>query len=257
MHLCLSWAWQPLYEYHDKAMSPWSSQGGKVQRGSLSYTVLSLQAESSEQGSEEEPSIPSASSTPPQSRLARLAEDWLMEEEQDELVSYWQRFDEKTTTRADPASAAPSSSTTADESIVQSSLTTEERLERYLDSRGIRRKEEQLHQQEIETAIQLAQKATTPQEALLALEAVQPWLQVYTRLGGLALMEYIIAQWQSDPKWIDQEQELCQALLQNPHEIVVSKMRQLLKRPGPPPRQPSFWTGIFSSKDGSSSSGWW
>jgi hypothetical protein len=70
-------------------------------------------------------------------------------------------------------------------------------------------------------------------------------------------MEYIIAQWQLNPKWIDQEQDLCRALLQNPHEIVVAKMRQLLRRTGPPPRQPSFWTGIFSSKDGSSSSGWW
>jgi hypothetical protein len=140
---------------------------------------LSLQVESTEEGSEEEPSIPTAtssseSSTPPKSRLARLAEDWLMEQEQDELVSCWQRFDEKTTTRTDPAPAAPCSSTTADESLVQSSLTTEERLERYLDSRGIRRKEEQLHQNEIETAIQLAQKATSPQEALIALEAVQP-----------------------------------------------------------------------------------
>jgi hypothetical protein len=186
--------------------------------------------------------------------LARLAEDWLMEEEeeQDEWISYWQKFDEKTTLVIPPDPIAATGASGEEELIIP--LTTEERLERYLDSRGIRRKEEQLHQTEIETAIQLAQKATTAQEALVALESVQPWLQVHTRLGGLALIEYMIAQWQLNPTWIDQEQELCRALLQNPHEIVVSKMKQLLKRQGPPPRQPSFWTGIFS-KDGAS--GWW
>jgi hypothetical protein len=181
------------------------------------------------------------------SRLALLAEDWLDDDEEDELQKYWERFDEKS-----PQPQQPTTSNTQDnDDSFSSSLTTEERLERYLDSRGIRRKEERLHQKEIEDAIQTAQKATTAEEAIQALEAVQPYLQVHTRLGGTALVEYLIATWQSD-RTLDEE--LCRALLKNPHDIVASKVKQLLKRKEPPTRQPSLWSGVFSSKD--DSSGW-
>lgn len=191
--------------------------------------------------------------TAPQSRLARLAEDWLLEEEEDpnnEWLSYWERFDEKI-----PQSIHEETLqiTNTNSNIEKSTMTTEERLERYLDSRGIRRKDEVDHQQEIQTAIQLAQTAITADAALRSLEIVQPYLQVHTRLGGLALVEYLTASWQKSGNL---DEELCRALLENPHDIVVSKVKQLLRRTEPPPRQPSFWSGIFS-KDGLSGGGWW
>ncbi len=196
-------------------------------------------------GTSETDQVDNPPPTIPQSRLARLAEDWLDEEKlEDERISYWERFEEKTPNQLSHDALLPN----RDESCL---LTTEERLERYLDNRGIRRKEELDHQDKIETAIQLAQKATTSDDAIVALENVQPWLQVHTRLGGLALVEYLIAQWQTTGIL---DKKLCSVLLQSPHDVVVAKVRQLCKRSAPPPRQPSFWSGIFS-KDGSG--GWW
>jgi hypothetical protein len=189
---------------------------------------------------------------PPQSRLARLAEDWLEEEEEDELLKYWERFEDKT------AQSAPNNRESIDKDDSSSSallLTTEELLERYLDSRGIRRGEELAHRVEIEASIQAAQTANTAEEALKALETVQPWLQVHTRLGGIALVEYLTALWQKEDGGALDE-ELCRALLKNPHDVVVSKVKRLLKSKEPPPRQPSLWSGIFS-KDGTGGNGWW
>jgi len=175
-----------------------------------------------------------SSSNAKQSRLARLAEDWL-EEEEDELLQYWERFDDKTPKILENDKRS--------DDTEEENLTTEQRLERYLDSRGIRRKEEIEHQDEIEAAIEAAKKAETAEEALQALENVQPWLQVHTRLGGLALVEYLVATWQESGNL---DEDLCRALLKNPHDIVVSKIKRLLRREKPPPRQPSFWSGLFS-----------
>jgi hypothetical protein len=184
----------------------------------------------------------------PQSRLARLAEDWLEEKEEDELLKYWERFEEKTTQPV-PKNTEEKETTDKDDST----LTTQERLERYLDSRGIRRGEELTHRDKIEASIVAAQTAITAEDALKALETVQPWLQVNTRLGGIALVEYLTARWQKDGKL---DEELCRALLTNPHNVVVSKVKNLLKCKNPPSRQPSLWTGIFS-KGGTEGNVWW
>ena len=206
----------------------------------------------------ETPPPPPPSSSPSKSRLALLAEDWLEDDdddEEDELQKYWERFDEKTPHQSKTSTIITNKQDDDDDNDDSSSLlTTEERLERYLDSRGIRRKEEILHQKEIENAIQIAQKATTPEEAIQALDAVQPYLQVHTRLGGTALVEYLIATWQKNEGYLDEE--LCRALLNNPHDIVVSKVKQLLKRKEPPTRQPSLWSGLFSSKDNTNGWSW-
>ena len=170
----------------------------------------------------------------PQSRLARLAEDWL-EEEQDELQLYWERFDAKTKQEESPA-------TIIDDYDDDSSLTTEQRLERYYDRRGINKRCEQGHAKEIKEALDKAQKAATPEQAIAFLEQVQPWLQINSKLGGTALLELAIALWQRDET---PDEALCQELLGNPH--VRRQVQQLLKNDAPPKRrsESSLWQGLL------------
>ena len=78
-------------------------------------------------------------------RLAQLAEDWLDEEEEegDELLQYWERFDAKQVVKAKITSTVDTNN----------GLTTEERLERYFDSRGINKQKEKDHAMEIKTSM--------------------------------------------------------------------------------------------------------
>ena len=75
----------------------------------------------------------------PKSRLALLTEGWL-EKEEDELASYWERFDKnKIGNVSADLKGASFASPVSYKIIVDSSseaLTTEELLERYYDSRG-------------------------------------------------------------------------------------------------------------------------
>ena len=79
----------------------------------------------------------------PKSRLALLTEGWL-EKEEDELASYWERFDEnKLGNVLADLKGASFASPVSYKNIVDSSseaLTTEELLERYYGSRGIDKK---------------------------------------------------------------------------------------------------------------------
>jgi hypothetical protein len=177
----------------------------------------------------------------PQSRLARLAEDWL-EEEEDELRLYWERFDEKTKQEEPPANTKDDDNDT--------SLTTEQRLERYYDRRGINKRCEKGHAQEIKEALDKAQIAATPERAIAFLEQVQPWLQINSKLGGTALLELAVALWQRDGT---PDVDLCQELLGNPH--VRRQVHQLLKNDGPPKRQSesSLWQGLFFDNQNT----WW
>jgi hypothetical protein len=181
----------------------------------------------------------------PQSRLALLAQDWLEEEEeQDELQLYWERFDEKTKQERTPAT------TIAEDDNDERSLTTQQRLERYYDRRGINKRCEQGHAQEIKEALVNAQKAATPEQAIAFLEQVHPWLQINSKLGGTALLELAIALWQRDET---PDEALSQALLGNPH--VRRQVQQLLKKDGPPKRQSksSLWQGLLFDNQNT----WW
>jgi hypothetical protein len=177
----------------------------------------------------------------PQSRLARLAEDWL--EEEDELQLYWERFDEKT------KQEEPLPATTIYDAD-DKSLTTEQRLERYYDRRGISKRCEQEHAQEIKEALDKAQLAATPEQAIAFLEQVQPWLQINSKLGGTALLELAIALWQRDEI---PDEALCQELLGNLH--VRRQVQQLLKNDGPPKRrsESSLWQGMLFDNQNT----WW
>mmetsp|Transcript_27132 Transcript_27132/g.33524 ORF Transcript_27132/g.33524 Transcript_27132/m.33524 type:complete len:148 (+) Transcript_27132:448-891(+) len=128
----------------------------------------------------------------------------------------------------------------------QSSLTTEERLERYYDSRGINKTKENQYANDIEIAIASAQKANSPESAILALKKMQPYLQANTRLGGMALLELTIALWQRDGQPDD---DLLEKLVGNAH--VKGQVQQLIKRGKPPSRDNSFWQGICNPNQ------WW
>jgi len=189
----------------------------------------------------------------PQSRLARLAQDWL-EEEEDELQLYWERFDDKKG-GSDEEGAGSSSQARRNARGDQdedggSPLTTEQRLERYCDRRGINRRRERERAAEIQQALEAARGATTPEQAILYLEEVRPWLQINSKLGGTALLELAIALCQRDGV---PDEALCEELLGNMH---VRREVQLLLKNGPSKRdaEASLWQG-FSFFD--NPNGWW
>ena len=188
----------------------------------------------------------------PKSRLALLAEDWL-EEEEDELTSYWERFDENKNGNisADSKSSSFASLYSSPNFVDDSSsevLTTEERLERYYDSRGINKKKEEQFKSDIEYAINTARKAATAEIAIAELEKVQPYLQVNSKLGGTALYELAVALWQRDGR---PDEELIEKLMGNTH--IKRELQQLMKRGKPPSRQNqnSMWQDILNPNS------WW
>ena len=187
----------------------------------------------------------------PKSRLALLAEDWL-EEEEDELASYWDRFDENKNgnVSADFNSTSFASSGSYKNTVDSSSetLTTEERLERYYDSRGINKKKEEQFASQIEYAINAAKKAATAEIAIAELEKVQPYLQVNSKLGGSALYELVIAMWQRDGI---ADEDLIEKLIENAH--IRRQLQQLMKQGKPPTRQNqnSMWQDILNPNS------WW
>ena len=162
------------------------------------------------------------------SRLAQLADDWL-EEDEDELQSYWERFDNR---RLEQSPVDSDRRPPLVEVDTNSSISTEERLERYYDSRGINKAKEQKYAKDIQRAIDKARSAKTPEQAISAIESVQPWLQVNTRLGGYALYELSIALWQRDGK---PDELLLEKLLGNTH--IKVQVQKLLKENKPPVRR--------------------
>lgn len=189
----------------------------------------------------------------PKSRLAQLAEDWL-EEEEDELQTYWERFDEN-------KNKIQSKEVQIKENEVKrlegeegdkdefSTLTTEQRLERYFDRRGINKAKERKYAVQIKEAITTAQNAKTPEAAIEALDGVRAWLQVNTSLGGMALYELAVALWQRDGV---PDEALLQELLGNSY--MRAKVQKLLRDDKPPDRQDadkSLWQGLLDP------SKWW
>lgn len=197
----------------------------------------------------------------PKSRLAMLAEDWMMaEEEEDELADYWSRFEDNKTSGQQIIDSEKDIDedlgADAEEKLL---LTTEERLDRYFDSRGINKQKEKEHTVEIQKAITKAtnilDSGRPPQQAILTLQEVKPYLQVNTRLGGTALVQLANALWQND-----QQQEsmlLCQELKSNRHvrQQVVKFMQDGPSALINTQQQSSFWKGTIFDRDLSSS--WW
>ena len=121
-----------------------------------------------------------------QSPLAMAAQDWL-DEEEDELSSYWNRFDEN---KSDAKKAAKSKVfEIPDVPVVDRSLSTDQLLDQYYEGRGIDKRIENKHRDEIQQALNAAKKAKSAKEAVRILEGVRPWLQTNTKLGGDALLE--------------------------------------------------------------------
>jgi len=182
--------------------------------------------------------------------LARLAEDWL-EEEEDELQLYWERFDENKSSNKQEDSSAQATKNQNGHDEEEDSLTTEQRLERYYDRRGINKRREREHTMQIQQALEKAKKAATPEQAILFLKEVQPWLQINSKLGGTALLELAIALWQRDGI---PDEALCEELLGNSH---VRRQAQQLLKDGPPKERQSEsspWQGLtfFDNPNG-----WW
>jgi hypothetical protein len=71
----------------------------------------------------------------------------------------------------------------------EENLSTEQRLERYYDRRGINKEKEEDHATSIQEAVQTAKKAATSEQVLTAFQKVRPWIQVNTRLGWSSSME--------------------------------------------------------------------
>ena len=207
------------------------------------------------------------------SRLAQLAEDWLEEEAEDELMSYWDRFDTNRVSSAGETKTFMIQKNATATEAEELALTTEERLERYFDRRGINKALEAQYASDIEAAIRQAQRAGTPGEAMNALREVQPWLQANTRLGGQALYELAVALWQEEvlkskvnTTAIEIREEgilpqgdaasILETLMNNPH--MKDQVLQLMKQKRPPIRTTKksnifgSWGDAFSNPQN-----WW
>ena len=98
------------------------------------------------------------------SPLAMAAADWL-EEEEDELSKYWERFDDaKRVDRTITSTDAISRPRTFDEQGLTG--TTEQLLDSYYRSRGIDKEAETKHRSTIENAVNKASKAASAEEAV-------------------------------------------------------------------------------------------
>ena len=197
----------------------------------------------------------------PSSRLAMLAEDWLDDEdddEDDELLSYWGRFEDRVIKQPSSTSSEEVRGNDENDGTIDSSITTEERLDRYYDSRGINKRQERKHKTKIEQALDKAFGSTSSSssgsstaaasslsQAIRILEDIQPLCQVNTRLGGQTLIELALLYWENEQ--YDMSLKVLQSLLQNT-SIERSYVRKLIKQlqsgktspPRPPPPPPSF-----------------
>ncbi|KAL7523412.1 hypothetical protein ACHAWF_000507 [Thalassiosira exigua] len=153
----------------------------------------------------------------PMSRLAMAAADWMEEEEDhDELLAYWDRFDEaKSKSKNDGDSSSPSNTTPSieEEYDYDADISTEERLDRYYQSRGIDKSAERKHVEQIDLAVASAVAAASALEAIRALEKVRPYLQVGSKRGGAALLELARAYLANGEE--DEAFEICKDLMKS------------------------------------------
>lgn len=164
------------------------------------------------------------------------AADWLEEEEEDELSMYWDRFDaakaasktnggEQATDGAVQVSAGQSTPTsTFDDNNVD--MSTEKLLERYHESRGINKEKERKYGVQIELATRSAKRASSASEAIRILNAVLPYLQYNTKLGGKAYLE--LAQALDANGDEGAATEIYRELATSPHGDVRRQAREML-----------------------------
>ena len=165
------------------------------------------------------------------SPLAMAAADWL-EEEEDELAMYWDRYDVAKTSsdqRPHPTPPPTNNDNTLDKTNDEG-RTTEELLNRYYESRNIDRGMERKYKTEIEDAIEKSsKKASSADEAIQALTPIQQYLQYNTKLGGRAYLE--LAQAYDANDQIDEATKIYEQLASNPHVDIRKRSRELLSMP--------------------------
>jgi hypothetical protein len=166
------------------------------------------------------------------SPLAMAAADWL-EEEEDELQAYWDRYDVAKISSDQRSQPQPTSPPTNNDNILDNTnderRTTEELLDKYYESRNIDRGVERKYKKEIEDAIEKSNKASSADEAIQALTPIQQYLQYNTKLGGRAYLE--LAQAYDANDQIDEATKIYEQLASNPHVDIRKRSRELLSMP--------------------------
>ena len=161
------------------------------------------------------------------SPLAMAAADWL-EEEEDELAMYWDRYDvAKSDNSNNDIKEQPQQSTP--QPFDTESISTEERLDRYYESRNIDRGVERKHSTQIKQAIENSKKASSASEAIQYLTPIRQYLQYNTKLGGNAYFELAQALDASDQDdSIREATDIYEKLSSSPHAEIRRKARELL-----------------------------
>jgi hypothetical protein len=178
------------------------------------------------------------------SPLAMAAADYL-EEEEDELSQYWNRFDNAKRGDAAKVDASPTGATEVLSKGATSAASTEELLDTYYQSRGIDKAAEKKYRAEIECAVQGARAAASAEEAVRILEKVRQYLQNHTRLGGDALLELAACyEAKKDPGRAD---EIYAALKSSPHEDIRQLAKRILFNPSSSRPKRRFQKGIWGT----------
>jgi len=169
-----------------------------------------------------------------QSPLAMAAQDWLEDDDDDdELYSYWNRFDEK---KSDAKTGEKAKALDIPNfPAVDRSLSTEQLLDQYYEGRGIDKRVENQHKEEIQKALDSATKAKSAKEAVNMLEAVRPWLQSNTKLGGKALLELGEA-YEADGN-VNEANTIFESLQSNPQTDIKRRARYLLSESSRAPKK--------------------
>lgn len=160
------------------------------------------------------------------SPLAMAAADWL-EEEEDELAMYWDRYDvAKKNSNSIKEQPLPSTPPQPRHDQDDDDKTTEERLDRYYQSRNIDRGMERRHSTQIKQAIEKSKKASSADEAIQLLTPIRQYLQYNTKLGGNAYFE--LAQALDANGQEEEATDIYEKLACSPHAEIRRKSRELL-----------------------------
>jgi tetratricopeptide (TPR) repeat protein len=180
------------------------------------------------------------------SPLAMAAADWL-EEEEDELSLYWEKFDDAKRNGIDNKSRVATATTELlmvdEKNVSPVAITTEELLDRYYESRGISRKTEQKHEQEIKDAVKAARKASSAEEAIRRLEGVKSYLQCNTQLGGNALLE--LAECYEANEEPEKAMDIYEKVRTNPQSQIRRRVKAIFTNPTSRPKR-QFTKGLWN-----------
>jgi hypothetical protein len=160
------------------------------------------------------------------SPLAMAAADWL-EDEEDELATYWDRFDATKNSGKLSVDNKVQTKQTKEESPSRTTTdTTEQLLDRYFQRRGIDKAEETKYATQIRKATDAAVKASSAEEAIIVLEPIRQYLQFNTKIGGNAYFE--IAQALDANGEDDKASYIYTRLAASPHADIRKKSREIL-----------------------------